>query len=247
MGNCCDRKSKEKTKYPTRNAKDKINRIFNILFSFLKNKNQDVEEIECFIPKKEYEDFLECMEYYENQLYFLNKITKVSGTIKLGLPKDVFDYLDEIFSRISKSIYGNLDDMNNIKFQIVGKIIDLSNTFYYNDFPRRKHLIKNLRNMFVFRDYTFWRKYLEYLINEEIKKQTKKQIDKLTEEEEQNLKTKFAYIPMANIALIMREFKFDKNSLKHFMDEFIEKYKISEENKNYVYSCMEEKLNVWIK
>ena len=52
MGNCCDRKSKEKTKYPTRNAKDKINRIFNILFSFLKNKNQDVEEIECFIPKK---------------------------------------------------------------------------------------------------------------------------------------------------------------------------------------------------
>ena len=52
---------------------------------------------------------------------------------------------------------------------------------------------------------------------------------------------------MANIALIMREFKFDKNSLKHFMDEFIEKYKISEENKNYVYSCMEEKLNVWIK
>ena len=247
MGNCCDRKSKEKTKYPTRNAKDKINRIFNILFSFLKNKNQDVEEIECFIPNKEYEDFLECMEYYENQLYFLNKITKVSGTIKLGLPKDVFDYLDEIFSIISKSIYGNLDDMNNIKFQIVGKIIDLSNTFYYNDFPRRKRLIKNLRNMFVFRDYTFWRKYLEYLINEEIKKQTKKQIDKLTEEEEQNLKTKFAYIPMASIALIMREFKFDKNSLKHFMDEFIEKYKISEENKNYVYSCMEEKLNVWIK
>ena len=247
MGNCCDRKSKEKTIYPTRNAKDKINKNFIILFSFLKNKNQDVEEIECFIPKKEYEDFLECMEYYENQLYFLNKITKVSGTIKLGLPKDVFDYLDEIFSRISKSIYGNLDDMNNIKFQIVGKIIDLSNTFYYNDFPRRKSLIKNLRNIFVFRGDTFWRKYLEYLINEEIKKQTKKQIDKLTEEEEQNLKTKFAYIPMANIALIMRKFKFDKNSLKHFMDEFIEKYKIFEENKNYVYSCMEEKLNVWIK
>ena len=71
MGICGYEKSKENTKYPTKNEivngpKLEIDRIFNILFS---NQNKK-------ITKEKFDNFLKYMKDYENQLYFLNKINQ---------------------------------------------------------------------------------------------------------------------------------------------------------------------------
>ena len=139
----------------------------------------------------------------------------------------------------------NLDNINNEELQIVREVIILSQTFYYEyrGIIKNKiiYLYEKLKSKKIFQSNEFWKKYLEYNINEEINKKNKEQNNKLTEEEIQNLITNFAYSPMVSIVLNMKKIGLKKSQIKIFINDSFEKYNIPENYKKMVNSVIKSK------
>ena len=181
------------------------------------------------------------MKDYENQLYFLNKINQDIDKSD-DIPKEVFQNLKGIFSFIL-DLY-NIDNINHEELGIVSLIIILSHSFYY----AKRGIIKNkiiylyekLKSINIFQNEEFWKKYLEYIIIEEINKQNKN--NELNEKQIQKYKRNFAFSPMLNIILYMKNFGIKKNKIRNIINDSFEKYNISKENKDSVNSYIEEQM-----
>ena len=156
--------------------------------------------------------------------------------MSLNIQNKFFFFILDLFNR---------DNINNEELQIVREVIILSQTFYYE----YKGIIKNkiiylyekLKSKKIFQSNEFWKKYLEYHINEEINKKNKEQNNKLTEEQIQNLITNFAYSPMVNIVLNMKKIGLKKSQIKIFIHDSFEKYNIPEKHKKMVNSVIKSK------
>ena len=139
----------------------------------------------------------------------------------------------------------NRDNISNEELQIVREIIILSQTFYYEyrGIIKNKiiYLYEKLKSKKIFQSNEFWKKYLEYHINEEINKKNKEQNNKLTEEQIQNLITNFAYSPMVSIVLNMKKIGLKKSQIKIFIHDSFEKYNIPENYKKMVNSVIKSK------
>ena len=81
------------------------------------------------------------MEDHQNQLYFLIKMHNVRGIYK-EIPKEVFQYLKQIFSFILDLF--NIDNISDEELQIVREIIILSETFY-----KTKYIIIKKKKIYI--------------------------------------------------------------------------------------------------
>ena len=229
MLKCGYGKSEENTKYPTKNEivndpKLEIDRIFNILFY---NQNKKITE-------EEFNNFLECMNDYENQLYFLIKISQ-ARTITKEIPEEVLQYLERIFSFILDLF--NIHNISNKEFGILSLIISLSKTFYYVKgiiTKKRIYPYEKLTSKEIFQKKGFWKEFLEYLINEERKKKIEELNNKLTKKQIKYLEADIAFTPMLVIILYMKNFGFKENEIEILINDSFKKYNISEELKDTV-------------
>ena len=135
----------------------------------------------------------------------------------------MFQNLKGIFSFIL-DLY-NIDNINHEELGIVSLIIILSHSFYY----AKRGIIKNkiiylyekLKSINIFQNEEFWKKYLEYIIFEEINKQNKN--NELNEKQIQKYKRNFAFSPMLNIILYMKNFRIKKNKIRNIINDSFEK------------------------
>ena len=133
MGNYCG-DAKNEPKYPTNieeKAKDEIDKFFKIYFTKT-NKEEKDDNISI-------NDLLKYMKVFENQLYFTVQLSQARA-VKKNIPKDVFNYLEQIFSLIVKLLNENNNRKEN--FRILQYILILSDTFFYENTKKEKIYLK---------------------------------------------------------------------------------------------------------
>ena len=133
MGNYYGNAKKE-PKYHTNieeKAKDEIDKFFKIYFTKT-NKEEKDDNISI-------NDLLKYMKVFENQLYFTVQLSQARA-VKKNIPKDVFNYLEQIFSLIVKLLNENNNRKEN--FRILQYILILSDTFFYENTKKEKIYLK---------------------------------------------------------------------------------------------------------
>ena len=234
MGLCCNGEAKNEPKYPTnisKKAKDKIDKFFKII---QKIQKEGGGKGKVYISEKKFEKFLKYMEVYENQSYFLSKLTKYR-TDEQNISEEAFNYLEKIFSFIVGSLsekYIGDEDLG-----IFENIIILSETFYYKITENHKiYLKEKLKGKPIFNDIEFWKKYSPYVIEKEIHKL----IEDNKEDKGKNYREIGAFSKLIDIITNMKDFVSEKNQIKETIDELIKKYDISEQNQNILNMVLNE-------
>ncbi len=238
MGNYCG-DAKNEPKYPT-NIEEKAKKDIDIFFekyfpiqNRIKTGKKKDEKRKVNISI-EFNDILKYMEVYENQLYFIAQLSQ-ARVGKKRIRGDVFYYLEQIFSLIVKLL--NENNNRNKDFGIVKDIFILSDTFFYENTKKEKiYLKEKLLKKNIFQSIEFWKKYSESIIDKAIDDSIKKYKIKPDDETINKLRDNNAYSKLMDIIFQLKNFGFEKSLIEEVIDKLIKKYGISEKNKIFLNS-----------
>ena len=195
------------------------------------------------ITKEDINYLCKSMSKKEYREYFLNKINYFRANGAFNMPLDIFNYVVQIFKEISKYFYIKEKNEYKIDLFISRLAIILSQTFFCIKNNKKVYIQNEIKSEKVFHSIDFW----HYLIKKNIEREEQKVIEngKINIEEENELnrnkrKNNVALAQMIPYITGMKGFDVGLDNIKKVANSFIDEYKITEENKQIIYKCIED-------
>ena len=169
----------------------------------------------------------------QNQFLFLKYLNNYRGTGKLKFTISSVKIFREIFEYIFN--FG----LNNKAFKLIKLCITLSQTYYHEDNKQlnekekeieKIYLLHYIKDWKIFKEKTFWKIYLEGLIEEEQKKLDSNNNTKIIQKQ----MSMTIYSSIFTITKTMIDFCLDIDFISSINEEAFNKYNISEEQKNII-------------
>jgi hypothetical protein len=174
---------------------------------------EEVEEIDEMLTKK------------QNRIIFIQKLSQFRTSGNFEIPDNMYNILSRLFNKIAKMVESDED------YESAVNIIILSQTYYITKNNDKKYLQNSIMNNAFFKRKKFWEAFLNYLINKEIAEQNGKSTDN----------TNIAFAQLISMINNMIEFELDVNIIEEIIFPLIEKYKISPELTELIFSPLNDK------
>lgn len=178
-----------------------------------------------FLDKEYLNKFLFCLNFY-----------RTTGKYELKL--NVFRTIKEIFDKIADNLL-----INNDK-RIPGFLMILSQTFYVTKEGKKYFLQKELCKKEFFRSTAFWSEHLDDMIKEELNKFEEESKRNKIVFSEQNKKKKINEILFSKLASLVASingFELEKEKVDEILLPLMDKYNISEDTKQAIFSMIQAK------
>ena len=174
---------------------------------------EEVEEIDEMLTKK------------QNRIIFIQKLSQFRTSGNFEIPDNMYNILSRLFNKIAKMVESDED------YESAVNIIILSQTYYITKNNDKKYLQNSIMNNAFFKRKKFWEAFLNYLINKEIDEKNVKSTDN----------TNIAFAQLISMINNMIEFELDVNIIEEIIFPLIEKYKISPELTELIFSPLNDK------
>ena len=174
---------------------------------------EEVEEIDEMLTKK------------QNRIIFIQKLSQFRTSGNFEIPDNMYNILSRLFNKIAKMVESEED------YESAVNIIILSQTYYITKNNDKKYLQNSIMNNAFFKRKKFWEAFLNYLINKEIDEKNGKSTDN----------TNIAFAQLISMINNMIEFELDVNIIEEIIFPLIEKYKISPELTELIFSPLNDK------
>ena len=200
-----------------------VNNITNKILSFSNNKLSLPEETE-----EELNTINKLIQRKENRQIFISKINEFRNLGIFLIPEKQFNEIGNIMYNILNYILKDND------LACVKNVMILSQTYYIIENEKKKYLQNIIQKNPIFQSLDFWKQFIQFSIDNEIKESLKKDKSKgvfiFENEEEKDIRIS-QLVPLANN---MIEFGLDKNTIKSLLQEKFEIYRINENNRKIV-------------
>ena len=201
--------------------------------------DQNVSPNKNEVTQEEVDEFCKLMKEYEYRKYFLIKINNFRTQGAYSIPLQMFNYLKQIFIEISKYIYTENKENNEIILDIkISKlVIILSQTFYYMNDNTKNYLQKEISGEKVFHNLKFWEKLIKTLIDSEIKSLQesikKNNISQSSEKIKKRIDT-IAFTQILPNITGMSGFDLKKEEIESIILPLVDEYNVSQSNKDVI-------------
>ena len=205
-----------------------VNNITNKILSFSNNKLSLPEETE-----EELNTINKLIQRKENRQIFISKINEFRNLGIFLIPEKQFNEIGNIMYNILNYILKDND------LACVKNVMILSQTYYIIENEKKKYLQNIIQKNPIFQSLDFWKQFIQFSIDNEIKESLKKDKSKgvfiFENEEEKDLRiNNIIFSQLVPLANNMIEFGLDKNTIKSLLQEKFEIYRINENNRKIV-------------
>ena len=169
-------------------------------------------------------------------LKFFMMLNNYRSTGKYQITERGFNIIVKIFNKAQNYL------VNNREIILEGLIIILSQTFFVIKDDEKIYIQRIIKNHKLFKNENFWKNYLNDIIEQELDKKLKEEIDSneiiLKEEQQRKLNELFLskIIPLANY---MKDFELPEDIIMKIIINVFEKYNINDEGKSMILSLLE--------
>ncbi len=205
-----------------------VNNITNKILSFSNNKLSLPEETE-----EELNTINKLIQRKENRQIFISKINEFRNLGIFLIPEKQFNEIGNIMYNILNYILIDND------LVCVKNVMILSQTYYIIENEKKKYLQNIIQKNPIFQSLDFWKQFIQFSIDNEIRESLKKDKNKgvfiFENEEEKDLRiNNIIFSQLVPLANNMIEFGLDKNTIKSLLQEKFEIYRINENNRKIV-------------
>ena len=201
-----------------------------ILLYIKKDKNEIKDTGNILISKDEIKKLKELLNAHHNRVIFLQDLNTFRAKGAYGIPKDIFDLWNDLFTLMTNTIARDKD------FHTAKNLIILSQTYYYLTEENYKYyMFEILKKNDIFRNYKFWEAYIYFSIDNEIIKTIKNDkrngtLIKKNQKESDDLYGRIVFAQLVSMADNMINFNFDMKKLKELIKPIIKHYNLNEES-----------------
>ena len=201
-----------------------------ILLYIKKDKNEIKDTGNILISKDEIKKLKELLNAHHNRVIFLQDLNTFRAKGAYGIPKDIFDLWNDLFTLMTNTIARDKD------FHTAKNLIILSQTYYYLTEEKYKYyMFEILKKNDIFRNYKFWEAYIYFSIDNEIIKTIKNDkrngtLIKKNQKESDDLYGRIVFAQLVSMADNMINFNFDMKKLKELIKPIIKHYNLNEES-----------------
>ena len=201
-----------------------------ILLYIKKDKNEIKDTGNILISKDEIKKLKELLNSHHNRVIFLQDLNTFRAKGAYGIPKDIFDLWNDLFTLMTNTIARDKD------FHTAKNLIILSQTYYYLTEENYKYyMFEILKKNDIFRNYKFWEAYIYFSIDNEIIKTIKNDkrngtLIKKNQKESDDLYGRIVFAQLVSMADNMINFNFDMKKLKELIKPIIKHYNLNEES-----------------
>ena len=201
-----------------------------ILLYIKKDKNEIKDTGNILISKDEIKKLKELLNAHHNRVIFLQDLNTFRAKGAYGIPKDIFDLWNDLFTLMTNTIARDKD------FHTAKNLIILSQTYYYLTEENYKYyMFEILKKNDIFRNYKFWEAYIYFSIDNEIIKTIKNDkrngtLIKKNQKESDDLYGRIVFAQLVSMADNMINFNFDTKKLKELIKPIIKHYNLNEES-----------------
>ena len=201
-----------------------------ILLYIKKDKNEIKDTGNILISKDEIKKLKELLNSHHNRVIFLQDLNTFRAKGAYGIPKDIFDLWNDLFTLMTNTIAKDKD------FHTAKNLIILSQTYYYLTEENYKYyMFEILKKNDIFRNYKFWEAYIYFSIDNEIIKTIKNDkrngtLIKKNQKESDDLYGRIVFAQLVSMADNMINFNFDMKKLKELIKPIIKHYNLNEES-----------------
>ena len=201
-----------------------------ILLYIKKDKNEIKDTGNILISKDEIKKLKELLNAHHNRVIFLQDLNTFRTKGAYGIPKDIFDLWNDLFTLMTNTIARDKD------FHTAKNLIILSQTYYYLTEENYKYyMFEILKKNDIFRNYKFWEAYIYFSIDNEIIKTIKNDkrngtLIKKNQKESDDLYGRIVFAQLVSMADNMINFNFDMKKLKELIKPIIKHYNLNEES-----------------
>ena len=218
---------KEFNKLQTKELSDKL------LSYIKKDKSKITNTGNINLQKEEITKLKELLNEHDNRVVFLQALNTFRAKGLHGIPKDIFDFFNELFILMCNTI-GRDKDYHTAK-----NLIILSQTYYYLDDGNKLYLLEGIQKNEIFQNFKFWEGYTQFTIEKEIIKSIQNDkkngtLIKKTQKESDDMYATVVFAQVVSVADNMISFNFDTKKIKEIIKPIIKHYNISEESINII-------------
>ena len=201
-----------------------------ILLYIKKDKNEIKDTGNILISKDEIKKLKELLNAHHNRVIFLQDLNTFRAKGAYGIPKDIFDLWNDLFTLMTNTIARDKD------FHTAKNLIILSQTYYYLTEENYKYyMFEILKKNDIFRNYKFLEAYIYFSIDNEIIKTIKNDkrngtLIKKNQKESDDLYGRIVFAQLVSMADNMINFNFDMKKLKELIKPIIKHYNLNEES-----------------
>ena len=224
----------DKTVYNSAIEKNKLNVVENIGkllgYDFNKKKKKKIEKF----SEKEINTFINFLFTKEDYIIkFLTCLNNYRGNGNLEFSEDQYNIFKIIFSKASDYLLKNKNE------KIYYFLIILSQTFYKIIEGKKYYLVNEIKEKEFFLQINFWNEFIEKMIKEELTKLDHILNDNnITEEKKNSRKNDIIVSKLFSIVPSLNYFNLEKNSINSILLPIINKYNLSEEKKQILFSML---------
>ena len=214
---------KEFNKLQTKELSDKL------LSYIKKDKSKITNTGNINLQKEEITKLKELLNEHDNRVVFLQALNTFRAKGLHGIPKDIFDFFNELFILMCNTI-GRDKDYHTAK-----NLIILSQTYYYLDDGNKLYLLEGIQKNEIFQNFKFWEGYTQFSIEKEIIKSIQNgkkngTLIKKTQKESDDMYATVVFAQVVSVADNMISFNFDTKKIKEIVKPIIKHYNINEES-----------------
>ncbi len=214
---------KEFNKLQTKELSDKL------LSYIKKDKSKITNTGNINLQKEEITKLKELLNEHDNRVVFLQALNTFRAKGLHGIPKDIFDFFNELFILMCNTI-GRDKDYHTAK-----NLIILSQTYYYLDDGNKLYLLEGIQKNEIFQNFKFWEGYTQFTIEKEIIKSIQNDkkngtLIKKTQKESDDMYATVVFAQVVSVADNMISFNFDTKKIKEIVKPIIKHYNINEES-----------------
>ena len=224
----------DKTVYNSAIEKNKLNVVENIGkllgYDFNKKKKKKIEKF----SEKEINTFINFLFTKEDYIIkFLTCLNNYRGNGNLEFSEDQYNIFKIIFSKASDYLLKNKNE------KIYYFLIILSQTFYKIIEGKKYYLVNEIKEKEFFLQINFWSEFIEKMIKEELMKLDHILNDNnITEDKKNSRKNDIIVSKLFSIVPSLNYFNLEKNSINSILLPIINKYNLSEEKKQILFSML---------
>ena len=220
--------------------KDNKNNIININNKEEKN-NLNIKDNFIEISQEEVDYLCKYMNNTIYQKYFLIKINNFRTLGIFGIPENIFNYMKQIFSEISKNLMGQ-KEQSIYDVDIAKLMIILSQTFYYKNNGKKVYIQKEIKSNNIFHQEEFWNQIIESSIKIELKKVLESSLKCGNIDNEKSVKERRNNVAFAQIIPnlgAMTGFGLNKDFIIKIISPFIDEYGVSDKENETIFNIIE--------
>ena len=201
------------------------------ILSYIKKDKKEITDTgNILISQDEIKKLKELIDEHYNRVIFLQDLNTFRSKGLYGIPKDIFDFWNELFTIMANTIARDKD------FHTAKNLIILSQTYFYKTNENYKYYMHEiLKKNDIFRNYKFWEGYIQFSIENEIIKTIKNDkrngtLIKKSQKESDDLYGRIVFAQLVSMADNMINFNFDMKKLKELIKPIIKHYNLNEES-----------------